>query len=98
MMGERAYVSRIKIGESKDMCSSPTRTPKSQLAAEQSSTGGCWNPPKKIPHIQGQRRSRNKMVRRGAITLKSNFILTKWATHKLENNDTKYVLTLLKRF
>ena len=40
----------------------PVRTPKSQLAAEQPSTGECWIPgyQKKIPHIQGQRRSHNK--------------------------------------
>ena len=32
----------------KDMhSSSPVRTPKSQLAAEKPSTGGCWNPPRK---------------------------------------------------
>ena len=47
----------------KDVCSSsPVRTPKLKLAAEQSSRGECWNPPKKIPHDQGQRRSHNKMV------------------------------------
>ena len=29
----------------------PERAPKSQLAAEQSLTGECWNPPKKdTPH------------------------------------------------
>ena len=34
--------------EQKDMSSSsPARTPKSQLAAEQPLKGGCWNPPKK---------------------------------------------------
>ena len=27
--------------------SSPARTPKSQLAAEQPLTGSCWDPPKK---------------------------------------------------
>ena len=31
--------------------SPPVRTTKSQLAAEQPLTGGCWNPPKKdTPH------------------------------------------------
>ena len=29
------------------MCSSPARTPKLHLAAEQPSTGECWIPPKK---------------------------------------------------
>ena len=38
------------------------RTPKLQFAAEQPLTGECWIPPKKIPHIQGQRRSPRKMV------------------------------------
>ena len=33
------------------------RTPESQLTAEQSLTGRHWNSPKKIPHIQRQRRS-----------------------------------------
>ena len=44
--------------------STPVRTPKLQLAAEQLSIGECWNLPKKkkIPHIQEQRRSPNKMV------------------------------------
>ena len=31
------------------------RAPESQLTAKQSLTGGHWNSPKKIPHIQGQR-------------------------------------------
>lgn len=36
--------------EWKDMpSSSAARTPKSQLAAEKPSTGGCWNPPKGTP-------------------------------------------------
>ena len=39
------------------------RTPESQLVAGQSSTGRHWNSPKKIPHIQRQRRSQNEMVR-----------------------------------
>ena len=38
------------------------RTPESQLAAGQSSTERHWNSPKKIPHIQRQRRSHNEMV------------------------------------
>ena len=38
------------------------RAPESQLTAEQSSTGRHWNSPKKIPHIQRQRRSRNETV------------------------------------
>ena len=39
---------KTKMTEWKDMhSSSAARTPKSQLAAEKQSTGGCWNPPKK---------------------------------------------------
>ena len=37
-------------------------TPESQLAAGQSLTGRHWNSPKKILHIQKQRRSHNEMV------------------------------------
>ena len=38
------------------------RTPESQLAAGQSLTGRHRNSPKKIPHMQRQRRSHNEMV------------------------------------
>ena len=34
--------------------SSPVRTPKLQLAAEQLLTGECWIPPKKIPTSKGK--------------------------------------------
>ena len=51
------------MAEQKDMHSSPPVTaPKSQLAVEQPSSGGCWNPPKTDTHIQRQRRSHNIMV------------------------------------
>ena len=61
------------------MCSSsPARTPKLQLTAEQPSTGECWIPPKKkIPHFQGQRRSPNKMVGGMKSHLESNPIPTR---------------------
>ena len=50
-------------GRVEDMCSSsPVRTPKLQLAAEQPLTRECWIPPKKITHVQGQRRIPRKMV------------------------------------
>ena len=45
-----------------DVCSSPVRTPTLQLAAEQPLTGEYRIPPKKIPHIKGQRRNPSKMV------------------------------------
>ena len=49
--------------EYKDMLSLPlVRTPESQLAAGQSSTGRHWNLPKKIPHIERQRRTHNEKV------------------------------------
>ena len=53
----------FKMAEQKDMRSLPlAKSPGSQLTAEQSSTGRHWNSPKKIPHIQRQRRSHNEMV------------------------------------
>ena len=52
--------------------SPPERTPKSQLAAEQPSTGECWIPPKKkIPHVQRQR-SPNKTVGGAKSCFQSN--------------------------
>ena len=66
------------------------RAPESQLTAEQSSTGRHWNSPKKIPHIQRQRRSHSETVR-GAITIKSSPMAAGWVTHKLENNYTTEV-------
>ena len=60
------------------MCSSsPVRTPKLQLVGEQSSTGECWFLPKKILHVQGQRRSPNKTVGGVKLHLESNFIPTR---------------------
>ena len=63
-------------GEYKDVCSSsPVRTPKLQLTAEPS-TREFWIPPKiknkKIPHVQGQRRS--KIVGGVKSSLESNSI------------------------
>ena len=55
----------FKMVEHKDMLSLPlARAPESQLTAEQSSTGRHWKSPKKMPHIQRQRRSHNEMVGR----------------------------------
>ena len=42
--------------------SPPVRTPKSQLAVKQPSTGRCWNPPKNIPHVQRQRSCHSKIA------------------------------------
>ena len=52
-----------KMEGQKDMhSSSSARTPKLQLASEQQSTGECWIPQKKIPHVQGQRRSPARQI------------------------------------
>ena len=42
--------------------SPPARAPKSQLAVEQPFTGGYWNPPIMISHVQRQKRTWNKTV------------------------------------
>ena len=55
------------------MCSSsPTRTLKLQLIAEQPLTGECWIQPKKITQVQGQRRSPSKKVGGVKSHLESN--------------------------
>ena len=51
------------MAEQKDVLSLPlAKTLESQLTAEKSSTVRHWNSPKKIPHIQRQRKSHNEMV------------------------------------
>ena len=77
------------------MHSIPESAPKSQLAVEQPSTGGCWNPPKKDAPCSKTKEKLPQDHRRGATTIKSNPIPTGWTTHKLENNNTKEVLPLL---
>ena len=77
--------------------SPPVRPPRSQLAVERQLTGGCWNLPKKdAPHSKTKKLNRGG--RRDTIMIKSNPIPTGWVTHKLENNNTKEVLSLLWRF
>ena len=50
------------------MCSfSPARTPKLQLTAEQSSTGECWIPAKKMPHNPRAKEKPQKDRRNGKI-------------------------------
>ena len=52
--------------------SSPARTPKLQLTAEQPSTGECWIPPKKDnPHPRAKEKLQQD-GRRGKIVLESN--------------------------
>ena len=59
------------MAEKKDMhSSSPARTPKLQLAAEQPLTGDCWIPPKKrYPTSRGKEKPQQD-VRRGNIALR----------------------------
>ena len=87
------------MAECKNMYSSPpARASKSQLAVEQSLTGGCWNRPKKdILHPKTKEKLQQDS-RRNAIIIKSNPIPTGQATHKLEHNNTKDLLPLLWRF
>ena len=71
-------------------------TPKSQPAVEQPLTGGCWHPPRKdTPHPRTKEKQQRD-GRRGAIMIKSNSIPIGWVTHKLENNNIKEVLTVMK--
>ena len=89
----------FKMAEWKDMHSSSlATTPKSQVAVEESSTGRCWNLPKKDtprPKTKEKPQRDNRIV---TIMIKSNLILARWATHKLENNNTKEVFSLLWSF
>ena len=48
------------------------RALESQLTAEQSSTGRHWKSPKKIPHIQRQRRSHSEKEGRNHNKTKSH--------------------------
>ena len=53
------------------MCSSsPARTPKLQLTAEQPSTGKCWIPPKKYTPYPGAKKKPQQDGRRGEITFR----------------------------
>ena len=76
----------------------PARAPKSQLAIEQLSAGGCWNLPKKDMAHPKRKKKPQWDGRKGTIMIKSNPIPTSWMTLKLENNNTKEVLSLLWRF
>ena len=58
---------------------------------------GCWNPPKKdSPHQKTEMKPQQDGWR-NTIVVKSNPIPAR-VTHRLENNNTKEVLTLLWRF
>ena len=57
--------------------SSPAKTPKLQLAAENHAQENVGSHQKKIPHVQGQRRSPSKMVGGAKSHLESNSIPTR---------------------
>ena len=76
---------------------SPVRTPNLQLGAERPSTGGFWNPPQKGTTYPGAK-EKPQDGRRGAIRIKTNTKPAGWATHKLENKDSKVVLPRLWGF
>ena len=73
--------------------SSPARAPKLQLAVEQPSTGGCWNPPKNDIPCPKTKEKLQHDGRRGTIRIKSNPVPAKWADHKLDTN-TEEILPL----
>lgn len=78
------------------MYSSPTRAPNSQLAVDQSLTGGrILEPTKKRPPHPKTKEKLQRGGRRSPVMIKSNPILAGWATHKLETNDIKDVPPLL---
>ena len=78
------------------MCSSPpVRAPQLQLAVEQPQTEECWNPPKKDTPCPETKKKLQGDGRRRTITMKSNPLPARWVTYRLENNNTKEVLTLL---
>ena len=70
-----------------------TKTPQSQLTAEQSLTKkNPLEPTKKDTlHLKTKKKPQSD-GRRGAIPIKTNPIPTRWVTHKLENNYTTEVL------
>ena len=74
---------------------SPVRAPKFQLAVEQPSTGGHWNPLKKYIYIHVQRKAAAVRWYEGYSHDKIKSIPARWATQKLENNNSKEVLPLL---
>ena len=59
------------------LSSSPTRTKKLLLTAEQPSTGECWIPPEKDSPLPRAKDSFNKIVGGGKLCLESNLIPTR---------------------
>ena len=68
------------------------KSKKLQLAVEESLTAGCWNPPKKDTQSPKTKKKLQQDGRRCTNMIKSNCIPRGWASHDLENNNTKEVL------
>ena len=83
------------MAEQKDLQLSPSvRTRKQQLAVEKTSRGGLWNPPKKKKKEKKDTPSPNTKKLTilnetvgGAQSQYNRLKPSRWATHKLENND-----------
>ena len=69
--------------------SPPARSPKFQLAVEQPSTGGCWNPPKKDIPCPKTKKLPQQDGRWGCNHDKIKFHTCQVVTHRLENNNKK---------
>ena len=65
------------------------RAPKSQLAVEQPSTEGCWNPPKRDTPRLKRKKKPQREGRRGKSQQNQIPIPAGWVTNKLENINTK---------
>ena len=89
----------FKIMEKKDMCSSPpVESSKIATSSWTTTDRSTLEPTKKgYPHPKTKKKPQQD-GRRGAVKIKSNPIPAGWVTHKLENNNTKEVLTLLWMF
>ena len=89
----------FKIMEKKDMCSSPpVESSKIATSSWTTTDRSTLEPTKKgYPHPKTKKKPQQDS-RRGAVKIKSNPIPAGWVTHKLENNNTKEVLTLLWMF
>ena len=73
--------------------SSPARTPKLQLAAEQPSTGKCWIPPKKdIPHPRAKEKTQ-RVVGGVKSRLESNSIHLNAEFQRIVRRDKKAFLS-----
>ena len=84
---------QVKMVQKKDKHISPSaRAPKLQLAVKQQEDAGTYR--KRCPKSKDKEEATAR-CRRGANTIKSKPIPAGWVTHRLENNKTKEVLTLL---